>query len=203
MQSGIYILDRNIEIKRRLIADDIVRTDPEQFGENRDEIQHGAVADDHALGRAGRAGGEIAVQRVAVDCAAADMRQQRVVCLRLQQVLDQQDASHAGQLRGQRSVFPIGHNAGGLQDRQDLRQPRLRQRGRERNIKAACVRRAEKGIQGFAALFQQHWNRCGGGEVRGKRGAAAAAAEEQHIKAVCAVFVDDSGFFRPRGGSVL
>ena len=78
-QRGIDILYRYIEIKRRLIGDDVLRRDTHDFGKAIDKVDHAAMPHRDALGRSGGAGGEIDVQRIGIDRAAARGGERRFV----------------------------------------------------------------------------------------------------------------------------
>ena len=165
----------------------------------RDKVKHTAVADDHALRRAGRAGGEVAVKRVAVRRAAADGGQCAAVRLGLEQFLDQQHAPRARKGRGLRGMRAVSDKARRLRDREDLLKPRLRQRGRQRDIKPARVYRTKHGVQRCSALFEQHRHGRAGQDMRGQRCATAFAVTQQHIKVVHAVPVDHGRLVRADG----
>ena len=203
IQGRIDVLDRHIKVKRRLIADHVVFTDAEQAGEGRDKGQHRAVADDHALGRAGRAGGEKTVQRVGIGHAVPDARERRGIGRGLDQVLSQQHRALRAQLRGEAGMIAVGDEQGRVQHVQHLPQTRLRQRGVQRHIKAACLHRAEKGIQGISALFHQHRDRRAGRKPRCERRTHALAVCQQFVPAAGAVLVDHCRLIRQAGGGRL
>ena len=203
LHGRIDILDRYIEIKRRLVADHIVRTDAEQRCERRDKVQHRAVADHHTLRRSGRAGCKQAVQRVLVGHACPDVFQRSRVRRRLQQVFYLQHLSCGHQLPGERPVYPICQNAGRTQHFQHLPQPRLRQVGVQRHIKASCLHSAEECAECVPPFFHQH--RDGGPRPgpHSKRRTYALAAMQQFAPAAAAVFCSHSHLVRLRGSRHL
>ena len=64
IERGVQVFDRDVEIERSLIAENVTFPYAENTGKLRDEVQHRAVADRDTLGHAGAAAGEIDVQRV-------------------------------------------------------------------------------------------------------------------------------------------
>ncbi len=66
------VLDGHIEVKGRLVGDDILLGDGEQRREAVDKIRHAAAAHDNPLGVYGLAGGEVYIKRVRINGPSLD-----------------------------------------------------------------------------------------------------------------------------------
>lgn len=100
-QAAVNILDGYVEVKRRLIGQHVIFRNGKRFRKAGDKLAHVAVADDHALRRAGRAAGEIDVERVGVDHLRAHDGKRVLVKRRFFQLFDEQNA------RGRVDVFQL------------------------------------------------------------------------------------------------
>ena len=201
--AGVDVLDGDVEVKRRLIGQHVALSDAEDFGEAGDEIDHIAVADDHPLGRAGGAGGEVDVERVDVQHLRAHARQRGLVNRAFEQILEDEDVARHLHVAQRILVRAVGHHhrgGEGLQDRADARggvaQVQLR-------IRAAGVHRAEEARDGLHGLVHVKADGRARGHARAKRGAHGAGQANQLGKGDRAAFVGEGGLVRQARGRRL
>ena len=89
-------------VQRRLVAEDVLARDAHHAGVVLDVAHERVLCRDHALGRAGRAGGEDDVQRVELSGPRAAVCEQRRVLAALEQLL--RDEDRAGKVQRLRLV---------------------------------------------------------------------------------------------------
>ena len=175
-QAAVDVLDADVEVERGLVGEHVAVGDGEDLREAGDEIDHAAVADDHALGRAGRAGGEVDVQRIDVDHAATDGGESGVVDLMREQILHAQERApglHRLELRKVRAVGDDDRGIERAQNAQDAGGGVAQVQGR---IGAARVHRAHEAHErgdGLVHVKAEHRARLHMGQQRGGDGARA------------------------------
>ena len=79
LQRLVQILAGGVKVKRRLIAEDLMLRIAAEVRQPVGKVQNGAVGDDDALRRAGRAGGKEQVYRIQIDDLLAPGLQKRLV----------------------------------------------------------------------------------------------------------------------------
>ena len=126
LQRLVQILAGGVKVKRRLIAEDLVLGIAAEVRQPVGKIQNGAVGDDDALRRAGRAGGEEQVHGIQINDLLAPGLQKRIVrggLLRLLQTHERRAVRKPLRLRAAR--FREDDRAG-VHLRENAAHPRLR-----------------------------------------------------------------------------
>ena len=135
---AVDVLDRDIEVKRRLVGEDVVAGKPKRCGEGVDEVDDGAVAYRHALGRPGGTRGEKDIGGVAVEHVGANALKQggvdlcgQAVCLDEPCVRKRRAGALAGRVvHNDKGVAECGIHAG---------QAHVRRGRVDGHVEAACV----------------------------------------------------------------
>ena len=140
---GVNVLDGHVEVKGRLIADDVLFGDGEQLGEMTDKVDDRAVTHGHALGDTGGTGSEVGIQRVNVQCLGTDGGQRTLVFLRCHQIFQMQHLQpfHRGKLFRQ---TPAGDHPAGFQRFQNGLHTGCGEFGVDEHIEASGIDGAEK-----------------------------------------------------------
>ena len=152
---AVDVLDRDVEVKRCLVREDIVAGKPKRRGKGVDEVDDGAVAHRHALGRPGGTRGEQDIGGVAVEHVGANALEQGGVDLRGHTVrLDEPCVRkrRAGALAGR-----VVHDDKGVAERGIHAGQAHVRRGRvDGHVEAACVQGAQKRCERASALLHEH-----------------------------------------------
>ena len=202
-QAAVNILDGYVEVKRRLIGQHVLLRDGERLRKAGDEFAHVAVADDHALRRAGRAAGEIDVERVRVDHLRANGGQRGRVGRRFFQLLDEQDARGRLDALKLSQMRPVGDDDGRIQRFEHRADARRGVAQVELGICAPGIDRAHEAHDGLHALVHIKADDAARRHERNQRGGDALRAADERGKAHFGLLVGKGDFFRQTRGGLL
>ena len=162
-QSGVDVLDGGVKVEGSLVGENLVFIEFKGLAPPLGEIDDGAMADQHALGHAGGAGGEDGVNRIRIDGAtlpgldflgANGIIRQKI--LYVEYIAFPPD--FLGQL-----VAPAGDQAFGTQSVNNQLHPLIGHLDVDGHIEAAGVGNAQEGFNDLHALVHvhQHWGADG------------------------------------------
>ena len=158
-QSGVDVLDGGVKVEGSLVGENLVFVKFEGLAPPLGEIDDGAVADQHALGYAGGAGGEDGVNRIRIDGAmlpsldflgAQGFGGQKILYVEYRAF----PLDFLGQL-----VTPAGDQAFGTQSVDDQLHPLIGHLNVDGHIEAAGVGNAQEGLDDLYALVHVHQHR--------------------------------------------
>ena len=202
-QAGIDILHGDVEVKRRLIGEHVALRDREDLRKAGNEIDHVAVADDDALGRSGRAGGEVDVERIDVQHLAAGFGKQRFVHGALQQIFQAENLTRHVHLLKLRQMFPVSHDDGRGERVQNAADAHGGMAQVQLRICAARIHSAHEAAYGSHGLVQIEGDSRARRGLRGKHRADGARTGDQLLKCCAGIGIDEGRLRRIfRGGGL-